>query len=249
MTLKDLDSSHSIGLVDCGAGVSRGSAFIVSHNGIEYIVTDCHVLYKIQKDRSIVPHDNYVNITFHGQHTYPSSALTASFELSKVKKKVSADLDLAVIAIDDAVTFENEGSCPLNPIPVDSDSLELWGKRTYMLGFPTSLFPAKPFTFKPFLATGIVSSVDDVESLFVVDVPSFYGNSGSPVFLDKGDGDVVLCGIVQRLITFNLKWGNPYESTISRIDWHNSGYTICRSVNSIKALIENENSFKSESES
>ena len=100
---------------------------------------------------------------------------------------------------------------------------ERWCRTVYIYGYPTSLMPEAPFEIKPFFAKGVVSSYDIETGQFVTDIPVYYGNSGCPV---------------QKLIPFKLDWKNKYETSFIRMDWHNSGYSICMGVNKLLELLE-----------
>lgn len=238
MTLSELYTGNSVGIFDIDRGASTGSAFVVSLDRKRYFITDFHVIYR--QDDSF--YGKYASIIFHTQESYTSRALIARFELQRCIINRSSEFDIAIIEVGDNIEFENGNADDLTPFELETiTDTDIWGKDICILGFPTSLKLEVPFSTKPFLANGVVSSVDEQDRRFVIDVPAFYGNSGSPVLYKKEDSGLVLCGVVQRLITFNLQWHNRYEPSMARTDWHNSGYTICRSITLIKELIENGN--------
>ena len=98
--------------------------------------------------------------------------------------------------------------------------------------------PEAPFEIKPFLAKGVISSYDTETGQFVTDIPVYYGNSGCPVMYIDNENEVHLIGVIQKLIPFKLDWKNKYETSFIRMDWHNSGYSICMGVNKLLELLE-----------
>lgn len=234
VSLSQINSYSFLGLLTCGN--SKGTAFLVEYKGKLYLVTDRHVVYKSLETR----YADYCFVMFHTQNSQYDQSSQLQLELSGLDNlgriKESEEDDLLVIDIDDCqditkIDFDSVKGMPLIPVTLS----KIWGNHILMYGFPTSIKPRSPFDFKPFLSSGIVSSIDEATQQFVIDAPAYYGNSGGPVFRKKCG--VSLIGIVQKLIPFNLEWHIVYEE-IKRTDWHNTGYSICRSSNSIIKLIE-----------
>lgn len=239
LTREQLKTTNAICHID-GDDITSGTGFFVRLEDKLYLVTDYHVL--INRDNNDWYKRDFV-LHFRNQESevYYAPLVRLSIDESKVIYK-SDQLDLCVIEIlDDNVSIEN-GKLDFNSIDCfalnEIQLADTWGNSVCFFGFPLSLKIEAPFDMKPLLVRGTMCSYDIREDRFITDIPVYYGNSGSPAFTYTREGNVVLLGIVQQLVQFNLTWFNPYEHDIKRTDWHNSGYSICRCVNSILQLIK-----------
>lgn len=236
MKLNDINTTTFVGLIKCGS--SEGSGFIAKYKNEYYMITDYHVVFN--EDNMI--YDSFVSIAFHTQTTSFNSFNSLNIDDIRQCVVYSSERDnedLVIIKVTDIEDIANR-TIPIPEISLEETSIDtLWGCDVCLLGQPLSLERQLPFRFKPFLSRGIVSSYDISEGLFVVDSPSYYGNSGGVVLVVDQDANIRIVGIVQNLVMFILKWQNMREQNLRREDWNNSGYTICRSVNRIIQLIEN----------
>lgn len=233
--IHNLDKFQSVGMLVCGN--SRGTAFLVDYHQHQYLVTDYHVLH--DRDNRIIS-DNCEVIFFNQSIDYYNAThLTIDFGILSEERKIEdVAKDLAIYRVDgnpDAISWQKKLGVIKGLSLSDVSLYDLWGKHSVIYGHPTSAKRPVPFDKKPFLTNGIVSAIDEDQQLFVVDSPVYYGNSGSPVFLKRCG--LTLIGIVQNLIPFNLEWHIQYEDIV-RTDWHNTGYSVCRSSNVIKQLID-----------
>lgn len=232
--ISQIDEYSFLGLLTCGN--SKGTAFIVDYQNKQFLVTDRHVIYKTVDDL----YADFCSIMFYTQNTNRALLGQLQLDLKKLltnqKIKQSEAVDLLLIEIDDDEAITKFNFDKVKGVPLVSVTLDhLWGRNVMMYGYPTSIRLRAPFDFKPFITSGIVSAIDEGTQQFVIDSPAYYGNSGGPVFRKKCG--VSLIGVVQRLVPFNLEWHIAYED-ITRTDWHNTGYSICRSSNEIIKLIE-----------
>lgn len=205
------------------------------------MVTDYHVV----KNKSGILYSDTVIITLETQDSTINNVLRLKFKFNDFEYWESDNEDLFVIRLDvnsKKIEWSNKVFYHLGTFAFGDYGLEsLWGKSVYTLGFPTSITRPSPFDKKPFLTKNTVCSFGNDTNQFIIDAFSFYGNSGSPVFYTKGMGKLYLIGIVQRIIPFEMKWDNTFERNYSRIDWHHSGNTICKSSLVIKQLIDDGN--------
>lgn len=232
--ISQIDEYSFLGLLTCGN--SKGTAFVVDYQNKQNLVTDRHVIYKSVNDL----YSDFCSVMFYTQNV--NRALLGQLQLdlknllANQKIKQSEAVDLLLIEIDDDEAITKFNFDKVKGVPLVSVTLtHLWGRNVMMYGYPTSIRLRAPFDFKPFITSGIVSAIDEGTQQFVIDSPAYYGNSGGPVFRKKCG--VSLIGVVQRLVPFNLEWHIAYED-ITRTDWHNTGYSICRSSNEIIKLIE-----------
>lgn len=235
----DLNSTPPVGLL-CLEG-SRGTCFFVEYKDDNFMVTDYHVV----KNKSGKFYSETALIEMETQDSTINNVLRLRFKFEDFKYWEAEDEDLFIMQIDmnsTKIEWSNKVIYQLGAFAFWEKDLEsLWGNSIYTLGYPTSISRPSPFDKKPFLTRNTVCSFDNETNQFVIDAFSFFGNSGSPVFYTKGMGKLYLVGIIQRIIPFEMKWDNIFERNYSRVDWHHSGNTICKSSKVIKQLIVNGN--------
>lgn len=99
----------------------------------------------------------------------------------------------------------------------------------FLMGYPTSLGLQKNDYFdysKPLLRKGIIAGINNSKNTFIIDCPSYYGNSGGPVVEYGEDGYYRVIGIVSKYIPFVTKWMSNREHVVNT-EISNSGYTVC----------------------
>lgn len=240
MTLVELYDRYTVGLIAANNARSYGTCFVASLRDCTYLITDCHVIYcKRTEDL----YDTFFSIRFTHQDSGIDDGIFITLDLKKDDVMYDVDMDIAIIKLSGLDEDKCQYNCgninDLSPLPIVMfDISTRWTKDAYIVGFPHSVDLDQPFDSKPTMSKGIVSSIDSVKGHFIVDTPSIYGLSGSPVIALNNDA-VLLIGIVQKLYPFNAQWFSKNEPGISRSDWHNSGYTKCLSATRIKNFIEN----------
>ena len=237
MQIDNLKTAYTICMIS-GDG-SMGTGFCVLFEDKLYLVTDYHVMFN--RDEGRWYSTDFV-LKFLNQESELTEQPLFRIFMNDTEAFVAEDTDLCVIELTDQNTSKEIGNVEISQINclelTNCDISNLWSKNVFFYGVPTSLHIEAPFDCKPLLSRGIICAYDRGEERFVTDIPVYYGNSGSPAFVVSEDGTVNLVGIVQQLIQFNLEWKNRYEQDVTRMDWHNSGYSICRSVNTIITLIK-----------
>lgn len=109
----------------------------------------------------------------------------------------------------------------------------------YLLGYPTSLGlqQSQYYDFsKPLVRKGIVAGIDEAKSTFVIDCPSYPGNSGGPVVEHCTDDYFRVTGVVSKYIPYETKWHSNRGDVINS-DISNSGYTVCVSMDAVLSLL------------
>lgn len=242
MKFGDLKTSYAVCMLSCGE-CSKGSGFFVKYQDRNYLVTDYHVVYDKDKDRF---YGANITVTATMQNdTFESSVVfNLNFDENRDRIIYSEEIDLWTVELNGANMQNQHGQRPiqidqLSYFDVQNEKIqERWCRTVYIYGYPTSLMPEAPFEIKPFFAKGVVSSYDIETGQFVTDIPVYYGNSGCPVMYVDNENEIHLIGVVQKLIPFKLDWKNKYETSFIRMDWHNSGYSICMGVNKLLELLE-----------
>lgn len=240
MNLDELATKYSVGFIAANNQHTFGSCFVAKLRDEVYLITDCHVLYF---KRTTDLYDHCLSVRFTHQDSGPDDGVFLFLDITLADVKYDERLDIAYIKL----TGLNEEKCKyvrgeftdLSPLSLESfDLASCWGNDAYLIGFPHSIMLDSPFDSKPSLSRGVVSSIDANTGRYIVDIPSIYGLSGSPILSLSGN-TIKLIGIVQKLYPFNAVWFSKNEPGINRSDWHNSGYTMCISSCQIKIFIEN----------
>lgn len=240
MTFEDFYNSYTVGLIASENTRTYGTCFIGSLRDDTYLITDCHVLFCKYANNL---YDKRFSVRLTNQDSGPDDGVIFSLNIQLDDVLMDTRLDIALIKLnglnENKCEFYNESINAISPLSISVfDISRIWGKDVYIAGFPHSVTLDKPFDSKPILSRGILSAIDSVKGYIVLDIPSIYGLSGSPVLYVEND-DILLMGIVQKLFPFNAEWFSKNEPGISRSDWHNSGYTKCLSSVKIKEFIEN----------
>lgn len=236
MKIDNFKTSNTVCLISgCN---TTGTGFCAKFQGKLYLITDSHVMFN--RDRNTWYSPDFV-LRFQNQEFELPLQPIFRLDMADTEAFLSEDLDLCILELSEANVSKENGNIEIAQIDcfelANCDISELWSKDVFFYGIPASLHIEAPFDCKPLLTKGVISAYDKGEDRFVTDIPVYYGNSGSPAFIVYEDGTALLVGIVQQLIQFNLEWKNRYEQEMIRMDWHNSGYSICRSVNTIITLI------------
>lgn len=237
MKLQNLKDSYTVCIIRCDE-ISSGSGFLVEFSGKRFVITDYHVLYN---NKGILYHSD-CTLSFTIQNDSYNTMVMFRLDLENTNIFTDSDLDVAAIELTSDNSTVEIGNIQLShmlPLLLNTVSIpDIWGQDCYLYGHPTSLNREAPFDMKPFLTTGIISSYDEDLGKFITNIPAFYGNSGGPVLYKTENGDMMIIGIVQKLIHFCLDWRNRYEREAIRNDWQNSGYSICLNVNKIISFLD-----------
>lgn len=127
-----------------------------------------------------------------------------------------------------------EATRPLSEIGVAND--------VYLMGYPVSLGLENSKYFdktKPLIRKGIISGVNIDEGTFIIDCPSYQGNSGGPIIEHGEDGFFRVIGLVSQYIPYETTWYNNRER-IKNVEVANSGFSVCIPFDKIISLIEKE---------
>lgn len=129
-------------------------------------------------------------------------------------------------------------------ISVDSEATRLLadikiGNDIYLLGYPMSIGLKNERLFdyeKPLLRKGIIAGKYIKENTFIIDCPSYFGNSGGPIIELGEDNYYRTIGLVSRYIPYVVEWRNTREY-ISNKEYTNSGFTVCVPMDAVFELI------------
>jgi len=110
----------------------------------------------------------------------------------------------------------------------------------YLSGFPTSLGIRSNDYYdfrKPLIRKGIVAGIYPEKSTFVIDCPSYPGNSGGPVVEHCSDDYFRVTGVVSKFIPYETRW-HSNRGDVTNVDIANSGYTVCTSMDAVVKMLE-----------
>jgi hypothetical protein len=116
------------------------------------------------------------------------------------------------------------------------------GSEVYIFGYPTSLGIKKSIQYdfqRPLLSSGIVAGKYSEEKTFIIDCPSYPGNSGGPVIVKtptKTGVEFKLIGILIEFIPYEEQWKNTRNNLINT-QHYNSGYSVVEPIDFIYELI------------
>jgi S1-C subfamily serine protease len=231
--------------LNLGNGKSIGSGFILSHNGVEYLVTAKHVLFS---NNELI--DLNLLATIQGSHGTQEDAHIFEIYLDEATILTNMTDDVAIIELStpdltnqNILSILQQGS--INKIAVNSadtlrmDSISI-PNEVYLIGFPTSLLFEDIAGFdvaRPLLRKGILAGVNIEGDTFTIDCPSYQGNSGGPIVELCQDNTLRISGVVSRYIPFVTQWKNNRESSVVHAEYTNSGYTVCTSMQAVFNLL------------
>ena len=254
-------------LLSLDAGKSYGSGFRLKYKDHNYLVTARHVLYNEQNELRakdlIMTCQNannndepvIVGIDLENAHCkYDKANDIAIIKLGASKKlydketplkKDQAKYKRPTVLIAESylseislpnntrlVSLEKEATRGINEIKIGND--------VYLMGYPTSIGMTRDEDFdssKPLLRKGIIAGIYIKKNTFIIDCPTYFGNSGGPV-VEYGEDDYYrIIGLVSKYVPFITKWVSNREH-ITNIELTNSGYTVCVPIQAAFDLID-----------
>jgi Trypsin-like peptidase domain len=118
------------------------------------------------------------------------------------------------------------------------DDLEI-GNDLFTIGYPKSLNLKLNFDFdRPLLRKGIIAGRDLKTKRIITDCPSYFGNSGGPVYAYSSEyNDFLIIGLISALIPLEEHWySDRYGIVNTQVS--NSGYTVVIPIDFILDLIK-----------
>lgn len=254
-------------LLSLDEGKSYGSGFRLKYKDYNYLVTARHVLfnenYELRAKNLIMTcqnaNDTDKPVIFgidleEAFCKYDKVNDAAIIRLGKFKKLYDKETplkkDTATHKRPTVLTLESylsEISMPINPrlVSLDKEATRgineiRIGNDVFLMGYPTSLGMKRNEDFdssKPLLRKGIIAGVHKNNNTFIIDCPTYFGNSGGPI-VEYGEDDYYrIIGIVSKYIPFVTKWYSSREH-ITNTELTNSGYTVCVPIQAIFDLID-----------
>jgi hypothetical protein len=169
-------------------------------------------------------------------HHYDSTHIPLMLDAEEHKRQSSLELENYVIIAEKTADYitsvDIEATRSLGEIGIANE--------VYLMGYPTSLGLTESKYFdvsKPLIRKGIVSGVNIKEQTFIIDCPSYQGNSGGPIVEQGEDGYFRVIGLVSQYIPYETTWYNNRER-IKNIEIANSGFSVCVPFDKVVELIE-----------
>lgn len=241
-----MDNISYAALLSLDNGRSTGSGFCIKFEKSFFIVTAKHTLVNSSGNLRC----ETLAVTFQNLRETQKSAEIFEFDIRHAGVLFHPKSDVVIVPFgreyDGRFTAENHvvqiqsGGSDFLKLDIEKSrsfkEIKL-ANNVFSIGYPTSLLFTDMSTALPLLRKGIVAGFDVESNIFIIDSPSYYGNSGSAVLELCEDGILRLAGVVSRYIPFVVEWKNPREPTISNTEYLNSGYTICTPIDAIRELL------------
>jgi len=211
-------------LISVVYGKSTGSGFIINYLNSTFLITAKHVLFtdngQLKDELIVVSTKKFDSIEID----------TLMFNIDCTKSEIFYDFNIDACAIllnfgldeNNAITMIQKGTHPLLAIestktrPLKEVQI---ANEVILIGFPTSLAFANTAFFD------------------ITDCSAYFGNSGGPVIEIGRDGEMRVIGLVSRYIPFITEWRNNRETSISNVEYSNSGYSVCIPIDAIYGMI------------
>ena len=206
--------------------ISLGSGFIATKHGVNYAVTNFHVIKNIPKDHQI----------FIGMNVGMKKQYVKAQQIYFDEK-----LDIAVMRLGETFYFMKDllpDSSLFNPsrlgVSMFEESKEIKeGDGVILIGYPLGI-GSELTGNQPMSRIGIISqSVNKTTNTFFIDGIASHGNSGSPVFnAETGKLLGMIIGFPNDFIT-------AYDETgqlVARLPY-NSGLSLCITAEAINKII------------
>ena len=257
--------SYSV-LLSIDGGKSKGSGFRLKYKGFNFLISAKHVFYDEQnklygdtlvancpssplgQGHFIIQVDLTTAKIFHSStadvcvlllgknHHVDQPSGHLKHETGDHKRPASLELEKYVEVVEKTAvhitSLDFEATRNLNEIGIAND--------VYLMGYPTSLGLTQSRYFditKPLIRKGIISGINTNEGTFIIDCPSYQGNSGGPIVEQGEDGYFRVIGLVSQYIPYETTWYNNRER-IKNVEVANSGFSVCVPFDKISELIE-----------
>jgi V8-like Glu-specific endopeptidase len=234
---------------------SRGSAFRLSNGAINYLVTAKHVVFNAKE----ILHGSTAVVCAYDPTAFELDPLILSIDLEQAVIHRSSNQDVVAIEIgkeENAGNFDEKyqtkllpyvsvvqsgapGTFPV-PLRFTQNLTEVaLGDPVFLAGYPTSLGMKDQDYYdfsRPLLRSGVIAGKNAKKRTFVIDCPSYPGNSGSPVVARLKNGNYRVVGVVSQYIPFETRWYSNRER-IFNTEISNSGYTVCVAMEAVSELL------------
>jgi len=257
--------SYSI-LLSVDHGKSKGSGFRLKYKGLNFIISARHVFYDgndLLYGETVIatcPSSPLGNgtITFEIDLTKAKIFKSVNADVciiligknqhlfeptGHLKHETDDHKRPATLELEEYVTLVEQTAKHFTSVDIEATrGLDKIGiaNEVYLMGYPTSLGLTHSKYFdstKPLIRKGIISGININEGTFIIDCPSYQGNSGGPIIEKGEDGYFRVIGLVSQYIPYETTWYNNRER-IKNVEIANSGFSVCVPFDKIVELIE-----------
>lgn len=244
MNAKDVFQSvcqiNSQGEMDGG----QGTGFFISINDKTYIVSNKHLICRNKHLRTQLT--LFTNVL--DNKTFEQFTCTSKTQINQELIIKSNKYDIALYPVDKAIEDINRKGYIFNHYIIKPDDILTEYDEcdciedVIFLGYPNGLKDSR--TNRPFVTHGITSTPISLplegNEEFIISAPSYNGNSGSPIFIKKGNC-YKLIGILVGSIRSKFSAYNINTSNNDYIEQANgeffSNFTFCVKINNINNLL------------
>jgi V8-like Glu-specific endopeptidase len=216
-----------------------GSGFYVVTSAVVCLVTAAHV---IATHPSVVASSLPADTTESRLHRLtidlgPNGARCRAGHGDVAVVEVARHVDGRPTPVEGAVQDEPIPKSALNVLTDDSIvryEETVLGRTMVMVGFPASLGLHRQFEPSiPLLRKGILAGKIVRNKTLILDLPTFRGNSGSPVF-EFHQGRYVVAGVMSMYVPHKTDVDGPKDATVAE----NSGYSVAAAMDEVMSLID-----------
>jgi hypothetical protein len=254
-----LPEPYTIYAVSISAGSSQGSGFILQVSNSVYLVTARHVLFNVNQSPTNWPiWGTVATCTGHlpdSSSTVMTLDLTALMQSGDVRYSPNHDVALVrfencnptnttLVTLLSGVSFQTKQTTFMQTPSSLCDRFDdtVVGTDILIFGFPSSIgiaqIPQIDFDL-PLLRKGIVAGKNLNRRVYILDCPSYQGNSGGPVIGKEISGNTTrfpVLGVVTEMVPYSESWQNSRLGYVNQ-NISNSGYSIAEPMDAVLDLV------------
>jgi hypothetical protein len=254
-----LPEPYTVYAISISAGPSQGSGFILQASNSVYLVTARHVLFNVNQSPTNWP--MWGTIATCTGHLPDSSSTVMTLDLAILTQsgdvRYSPNHDVALVRFENCdptnnnlvsllagVSFQTKQTAFMQTPASLCDRFDdtVVGTDILLFGFPSSIgiaqMPQIDFDL-PLLRKGIVAGKNLNRRVYVLDCPSYQGNSGGPVIGKEINGSTTrfpVLGVVTEMVPYSESWQNSRLGYVNQ-NISNSGYSIAEPMDTILDMV------------
>jgi hypothetical protein len=254
-----LPNPYGIYATSISIGPGAGSGFIIQASNSVYLITARHVLFNPDQNWGL--RDAHATCT---THTPDQKTVTFTLDLGALVQsqniRFSTNHDVALVRFEECNPINKNLVRNLAEVSFQTTNTALWpldaaqpsqhlsfdqtevGTDVFIFGYPISVgIPTMPqidFSM-PLLRKGIVAGKNYDRRVYVLDCPSYEGNSGGPVIgkISAFPNDAFfVIGIVTETVPYGELWINAQHHYANE-NLSNSGYSIAEPIDTVLDLV------------
>jgi hypothetical protein len=254
-----LPEPYTVYAISISVGPSQGSGFILQASNSVYLVTARHVLFNANQSPTNWP--MWGTVATCTGHLPDSSSTVMTLDLATLTQsgdvRYSPNHDVALVRFEQCnptnsglvsllsgVSFQTKQTTFMQTPSSLCDRFDdtVVGTDILIFGFPSSIgiaqMPQIDFDL-PLLRKGIVAGKNLNRRVYVLDCPSYQGNSGGPVIGKEINGNITrfpVLGVVTEMVPYSESWQNSRLGYVNQ-NISNSGYSIAEPMDTVLEMV------------